>query len=824
MLHLKKEDFTWPRSLGLAIAFLAVFVGFWNFKLLFPLTLAYLLIIGLTDLRKPAENKTLPPLHWLDLLLMALTLFEITNYFTSIYPLNSLFQLHHFLYFTSLYIIFRILFTNLNFKYLLFPITGGYAFLLSGVAFLIFLLLQTQLRLEGWNDASQFKGLFSPFSLANNTWATIGICFLPLPLIAAAIFRQYRVAVAVGLLAFVFINVGVLITFSRGAYLSLALFWFITILLLLIYRMVSISFILKYSIITGVVIMAFMFPSMKPFTTTLAMNKTVSQQRSTEGRLSIIESGICQVQDYKIFGVGGNNYPIVNDNCKDDREDQGYSGFTNNTYLQILIEKGILGLIIYAVFALGILISFFQKINKSNNKTERFVTMIAAAGFLAFGLREFFFSTFFYHAGVITIVAMLTVAAVPNINSKLKTYHFWSIFLGILLLTSSFIYLKKIQFNRSNEQIRIALDNWQANKVVADLSSEIGKQPSAANYDALQALMLAQIDLNINDLLTDSVDIKRQKLQAAVPYFESAIAKNPYDAGFYFNLGWTQFLMDRANPVAIENVNKALSFDPYAIDYLISAGLMQEMTGDTTAAFAKYERAIRTNPEVLDAPFFTNLQQRFPDRTPKLIQEIETKLQEQFQNDYRTVAAARYAKVLLAQGKTEAAKPIFERVIKELPNLSRPYYHLAMIYIKENNIKQAKKLLLQSLFIDQYDYLVNWQIGNLYAQDADTEGDIQTALFTYQQALKLKLRRSTAHYAKSEIKYQSYIGARNDLILQQLMLTNDPTIDIPETLRQIAKLYDQIEENELATHYKNLAESDLSSLQADDIINQYDDY
>ena len=82
-----------------------------------------------------------------------------------------------------------------------------------------------------------------------------------------------------------------------------------------------------------------------PFLTTLSMNKTVSQQRSTSGRMAILNSGLDQVKIQPFTGIGNDNYPLINSVGTNLQEDQGSTYLATTTYLQLAVEKGIITLI-----------------------------------------------------------------------------------------------------------------------------------------------------------------------------------------------------------------------------------------------------------------------------------------------------------------------------------------------------------------------------------------------------------------------------------------------------------------------------------------------
>ncbi|MBK7872235.1 MAG: O-antigen ligase family protein [Saprospiraceae bacterium] len=779
-------------------------IGFWNIQLALPALILFWLVIGISNLISPAEKRFLPRFYWADYALTLLFTLEIINYIFSIYRPNSLFQFEKILYFILLFYTLRLTFQNNTSRDLIFTILGGYGALLSMGAFFIFLLLQVQLKITGWSDASQFKGLFSPYQLLNNEWATLAIAFMAFPLVMGAIFKQSKLIIGVGLLGFAFANVGVFISFSRGAYISLAFFWILAIMLILYFRNLSLKSLLIPIIISGGLILAFMMPSMQPLMTTVAMNKTVSQQRSTQGRMDIIKRGLCQAKDHLWLGAGGNNYPLINDKCKIAEEYQGYSGFTNNTYLQILLEKGIIGLAGYALFFLSLIAAFWQQIIGQTEQYRRLLAILLFTGLLTFAFRELFFSTLFYGSGAITMLAILAAAAFRHTDqgNKIFTNKFYLLLWIVIILAFGFVFYKKNQFQRAANQANRcieAIENGDQNAAQTAIDQAIKIHPDIAPYYALRSLMILQNN--------DATDVNKNRAKEDL---KKALQLNPYDSGYLFNLGWLENSKDY--------IEQALTLDPNHVELLIWDGFIQENQGDTLGAFAQYERAFRLYPELLDTPFYTYLLQNNKEKVNNLINKIEYDLQHEIDTAYSTVQAARLARILLAKDSTDAAKKLLDRIIIELPALNRPYYHLAMIARKEGDENKAIDLLEQSFFLDRNDLLVNLEFGNIfYQRQSENRGENTLAIYHHKNVLRQWLSARTAPFVKSSVKYQGYVGLRNDLINTTILPLCQPNIDVKKVLLQLAELYERIEEPELAKHYYTLAQKNINKIKATDI-------
>jgi len=415
---------------------------------------------------------------------------------------------------------------------------GAYALLLSCGALVTFFLLKANLQAEGWQDASQFKALFSPFEFRNNDWATIALSFLPFPLITAVLFRSTKYIIWAGLFGFSLVVYSVLISFSRGAYLSLGVFVLVFIAGIILLQLVKTKTWITLVLATGCIIAVLTISIYKPLMTTLAMNKTVSQQRSTKGRLETFRLGWCKVKEHWLTGTGAYNYALAGNTCRNTSEDAGDSIFTNNLYLQILIEKGVLGLIIYLLLFLTILVRYFRNLFRQTNKQELIINLLLFAGFITYCFRELFFSSFFESNPVMVMVGVYAALSYSNSQESTVNSQESGVSRGLIryliifavLLFAVWIYYKKGRYKKAEGLMNEAV---QA-KVGGDLplakeriNQVLLLAPDIAPYHELAGLISGQISWKLQKLFYDSIAPDQKKIAASVSHFERALQLNP---------------------------------------------------------------------------------------------------------------------------------------------------------------------------------------------------------------------------------------------------------------------------------------------------------
>ncbi len=815
MIKLAEFEYNWQDFLRLFGLFLFAFIGFWNASfVLIPLLFIIILFIIFSSRSAAFRSAWLPHFTWLDALVGSLLILELFNFLFSIYPPNSLPGIGKIIFFISIYYILRIFLQKTKYRTIFFTGMGIYAFILSLGAFFTFLFLQTALHLEGWDDASDLKGLYSPYGLLNNEWATLALCLLPFPLLCAIYFQKSKTILIISILAFALVNASVLVSFSRGAYVALAFFWIIMMSAILYFKLLSLATFIRYITITGLLLLLFIIPIRVPFSTTLAMNKTVSQQRSTAGRVEIVKNSFCQAKGHLIVGLGNNNYPIVNNLCKTDRIDQGYSGFTNNTYLQILLEKGIVGVIWYALLFISLFTFIIKTALKHNNSTDKLNIMIFGAGLATLAVRELFFSTLLYSQGVLLLTAIMVSGAISFQTVRIRDNRVWILLGSIIIIISSWFLYQNNKIESAASAAATSVTQWQLEKIEAaqkNIQKAIQSAPGVAPYHALQGLTAMPRQTHW-DSITWNEPSSASALQPSISAFEKALRLNPNDAGYHFNLGWLHYWKNHNDTARIFNyLYNALALEPNASEYQIGTGLLLEVIkGDTAAAFSHYKRALCVSPELLDSPFFMDLQKRNFPFSERLVKEAMQDLKDQLNRNYNTILAARFSKLLLQTDDTIASEKILTQVVQDLPNLNRPYYYLAFIALNKKDTTLAINLLSKSAYLENSDYLPPLALGNLYYNKPFyNKNTARNAIQYYKQAVRNWLDQKTLNSSHAAIRYRYSTNVNNDLIVPSLLYYCNTSFDTKEILHRIAQLYQQIGESKLHAYYKKLAPEQL---------------
>ena len=279
----------------------------------------------------------------------------------------------------------------------------GLSFVLSAITIGTYISFRKEFAMFEGVNLLEFKQSFSPLGITVNDWVAFLLCIFPFPVVSAVESSSRKLFVlysAVSAFAFA----AVALCLSRGAFIALAVFYLLVIAVNLCFskkRIRKIIIVALASVIGG---FAMCIPAHEEIGTTLAMTKTSTQNRSTEGRVKQLEDAGVLWKDRPLIGVGGGNFNIVYDSRI--RDKKGSSVRAASTYLLMLVEKGILGVVAYGGLILSIMVIGIK------NLRRRQTDPVYLSGFAMMCVRGLFFSSFFYSRFVLALVMLLALFTV----------------------------------------------------------------------------------------------------------------------------------------------------------------------------------------------------------------------------------------------------------------------------------------------------------------------------------------------------------------------------------------------------------------------------
>ncbi len=161
-----------------------------------------------------------------------------------------------------------------------------------------------------------------------------------------------------------------------------------------------------------------------------------SQVRSTQGRFEIWNRSLDVVRAHPLWGVGSGNAALALTSTADQEETTGFASRTFSLPIQVLVEKGIVGFLLFCTFLILVAREFIRTIRYSlpgaiaapsggrkkgdrSSPAEDYQTMLAdlfvrkamaccfAAGLVAVLFRELTYSSLFEHQLTLALVAVM---------------------------------------------------------------------------------------------------------------------------------------------------------------------------------------------------------------------------------------------------------------------------------------------------------------------------------------------------------------------------------------------------------------------------------
>lgn len=575
----------------------------------------------------------------------------------------------------------------------------GIALLLAICSFLIF---RQSVLSVGFQDTYHFRFLFRPLGYITNVWAEVLLILLGW----VCLVRRYSTL-------FIFMTVlAILFSFSRGAYIALGTY-IITWLLLVKpkrekTRLLAIS-------IAAIILTGIFFPN--EMKTTLQMNRTASQQQSTEGRVTATQTAWDTFTERPLFGYGNYSYTFAVDQILNQDSRNPYTSYAPNIMVLLLIEKGIVGILLYLLLVISICITIWKYRKRSESR-------IISCTMLALAVKEMtqatLFSTPFSLFMLYVLLAFLqkeelsvektesqqTVSRYMTPCFVLLCYLSWSIF--------NFLQIR----DKSHKQLsEMAWKKGELTEAIRLMEQTSEQTPNLIN----RGLLYIQSYRKTED---------QKYLQAGEQTLEKAYHQQPEDIQIRYLLA-KLYLYGKESAKAYPIAKELATNYPKNSLYLsaLSDALYQQ--GDKEAALHPLINAIRYTPRLLTGLRIRDLQQTDSVFYNNLLQHI-SKLEpaiEASPADY-----ARYGYIARWCGNKSVSDEYLRKAIDELPNLAIPWYLLGddnkyrlLSYgafrkdLLSTELPEMKAMTDESLLEMVYQpKFCNWYgAGNLWIPDLD---------------------------------------------------------------------------------------------------------
>ncbi|MDR1227236.1 MAG: O-antigen ligase family protein [Prevotellaceae bacterium] len=634
-------------------------------------------------------SKNMLPFSWMDKMVAGILLYQILGIFLSVEPVSGFLAAKTLFLSAIFYFLLRTKFRSLpKIETFLFVFCILIA-LLCGVAFITFLLFRSGCAYAELPCLYDFRYLYKPLGYLSNVWGTLLTGFTGIVLLAVHLDGSKKhFGFYLFLLPLLMWNIAV--SFSRGVYISFA------VLLLLYLAFLAFSRISKAqkkgiwaALLLPLLISGFIHR--QDVFKTLQLNKTLSQQRSIEGRIEAMSYSYELLRASPFTGTGAGTYSQVINEYRYEDDNSSFTNFAPNGYTQLLVEQGILGFTAWGALFATVFVAVFKKRKDSSIAV---VTGIVLAAVL---IREATFPVLLESGGL--QLSIFTVLAIfqntlpdrkPRQMSKYFRYFPVAALSAALLICAYSIYYSMNEQN--NQRALSAMEAGKPEEAEKYISKTSERTPYLINRSLIyQALYKSTRDTSL--------------LNSAESCLRKAALKNPHDVMISYYL--SSVLREKGDKEqAISILAELAQKFPNKSLYQLAAFDVLYQRGEPEQALPRLAQAVELSPALLDSPYLKNILSKDSSLSEllkiNLIHDISAeksakKSAEKFTVD--PIFLARSGKILLSFAREAEAEQRLEKAILLLPNLAYPYYYLSRIKNSQNHSKQSKIYLKQFVLL-----------------------------------------------------------------------------------------------------------------------------
>lgn len=517
----------------------------------------------------------------------------------------------------------------------------GIALLLAVCSFFIF---RRSVLQVGFQDTYHFRFLFRPLGYVTNEWAEVLLILLGW----VCLIRRYSSL-------FIFLTIlAILFSFSRGAYIAWGVYvmaW----LLLVTPKRQKVG--LLAVCIGAIALTGLFFPA--EMRTTLQMNRTVSQQQSTEGRITATEAGWDTFKERPLFGYGNGNYTLAVDRTLNQDSTLPYTSYAPNLFIQLLIEKGVVGLLLY----IGLALAICRTMRKEWQQPE---SRILACTLLALAAKEMTQATLLYTPFALLMVyvllAFLQKKDIPSVKGENRRTAGSYLLAGCVLVC--FFSWQLFRFLQSRDQ------SYQQQSEAAWKKGEFSEAVRWIEQTGQHTPGLINRGLLYMQCFRKTQE--RKYLQAAQQVLQKACRQQPEDIQIRY-LQARAYMYGKEFDKAYSIIGRLAADYPKNSLYLSALSDILYQQGDKEAALQPLINAIRYTPRLLTGPRIRDLQQTDPVFYHTLRQRL---MASKPAAEDTPADDARYGYIARWCGDRAVSDAYLQKALDALPNLATPWHLL----------------------------------------------------------------------------------------------------------------------------------------------------
>ncbi|MDR2131613.1 MAG: O-antigen ligase family protein [Odoribacteraceae bacterium] len=638
-------------------------------------------------------------ISWIDRLLIGILLYQIISIFFSTAPISVFFSLKTLTFSVIYYFLLRICLDSLqkieNYLFVACMIVGA----LCVVAIATFLIFRSACIHVGFSDVYDFRHLYRPLGYLSNVWGTMLIGFTCIVMLSLALCSRSVIKFAFLIFILLLLLWNMLITFSRGVYLS-GIVLLLSYAAFLIFSDINRA---QKTVILAALLLSLLLGGLiqkQEVARTLQVNRSLSQQRSISGRMESMTLSYKLLEQKPLIGSGAGTYSQVINDLKYEDDNHSFTNFAPNGYTQLLIEQGIIGFVLWGVL---FVVSFSMAFKRWKYSSIAVITLLT---FIAILIRESSFPVLLGNSGF-QVLLLSILAVFQQVSSKKESPHggihhhlhyFPAFMLGISLLICGGIIYYQID-EQKNQKALSAIKNGDLEVAEKHICKTTRRTPYLINRGIIYKELYEKTR-------------NPSYLDQAEYYLNEAISKNRHDGMIRYHLALI-LGGKKDHEQALQTLKELTSQFPNKSLYLLETFNLLRESGEADSSFQYLLRAVKLSPDLLDTPYLQHILTTDSSINVSLKRDLLHNLSTD-QSNSDPVLLAKNGKIYLSLGFEKEAKQCLDKAISLLPNLIYPYYYLSRIATHQNDSYSAMIYLKQFVWLstgtlskDGIDYISN---------------------------------------------------------------------------------------------------------------------
>lgn len=557
---------------------------------------------------------------------------------------------------------------------------------LKGMLFLIALVLAVvmfsfvffaeSVHEAGFTDIYPLRFLFTPLGYVTNAWSSVYLPVMGLLAVFYFLLPRWRLLV---LSCYGVASVALFLSFSRGALLSWGIYVFLLLFLLQSWKEKCGLLVLSVCVC---VLSWTLFP--RETSTVVAMNRTVSQQLSTQSRFNATGKAMDACREHLWTGTGIGTYTLAVDKELNQDSARIFTSYAPNMFVQLLVERGIIGLVLHVCLYIVVAVECIRR------RKEALVGAVAAS-LLALLMKEMTISILLDTA-VVWLLAYMLLALLQNGREE-EAAMFPSkgrYILGISGLVCFAVWgINGIRFQKHAAQVQAVIKAYGVGNY-----GEALERAKLLPDNLSSCLNKAMLGMELADTLCPAAFL--QEVKIGLENMDTA-----YDA--FASYIHARFLLRNGETCkAGELLERLVCEHPCNALYLYEKALLLYREGERKKAVIMFEKAITLYPRLLQLlqRHASPLWMAGSSLRERLLANILSASPETMTPN----ACARYGYLLYHMDEREKAFLYLQKAVEEQPGLATPWLLLGRIYEAMGNEETAEpcfkkyNLLLKGAF------------------------------------------------------------------------------------------------------------------------------